>query len=218
MTLDPYRIVAFLHVVLFAYWLGADLGVMLCSRIARRSDLSDDARRAVRSAGHLIDMGPRTALVLMVPAGLILASQYGSPVQGPWLAAIAVAAAGWLWMVWTIFLQPQTPLGKLLWKIDMGWRIVLMTLFVGFGVKCLITGAPIADHWLAAKFVVFGLILMDGIYLRLVLIRMERDARAGNSPAPGAPPTALMKSLHIAVMIIWALVAIAAFLGIVKPF
>ena len=65
MYIDPHRLAAFIHVVLFAYWLGADLGVFLCGRAARRKNISDEARALVRRVGHVIDMGPRTAAVLM---------------------------------------------------------------------------------------------------------------------------------------------------------
>ncbi len=218
MNIDPFRLVAFFHVVMFCYWLGADLGVWLCGRAARRKDLSDDARAAVRKVGHLIDMGPRSALVLILPAGLILASQYGMPVHGGALVAAVLACLVWLWMVWTIFRQPQTPLGKTLWKIDMSIRAVLMVTFIGFGISCLVTGGPIEDNWLSAKLIVFGLILLDGIWLRIALFRMEALARAGKAPPVGAPPSALQKSLMASVMAIWVLVAIAAFLGVVKPF
>ena len=218
MSIDPYRLVVFFHVLMFCYWLGADLGVWLCGRAARRPGISDEARALVRKVGHLIDMGPRSALVLIFPAGLILASQYGSPVQGLGLVAAVLACGVWLWMVWTIYLQPQTPLGRTVWKIDLGFRALLMVTLIGFGVSCLVTGGPIQDRWLAAKIVVFGLILLTGIFLRIALFRMDAAARAGKAPPPGSPPTLLQKSLLSSVLVIWALVAIAAFLGVVKPF
>ena len=175
MSIDPYRLVVFFHVLMFCYWLGADLGVWLCGRAARRPGISDEARALVRKVGHLIDMGPRSALVLIFPAGLILASQYGSPVQGLGLVAAVLACGVWLWMVWTIYLQPQTPLGRTVWKIDLGFRALLMVTLIGFGVSCLVTGGPIQDRWLAAKIVVFGLILLTGIFLRIALFRMAQQ-------------------------------------------
>lgn len=218
MSIDPYRLVVFFHVLMFCYWLGADLGVWLCGRAARRPGISDEARALVRKVGHLIDMGPRSALVLIFPAGLILASQYGSPVQGVGLVAAVLACVVWLWMVWTIYLQPQTPLGRTIWKVDLGFRALLMVTLISFGVSCLVTGGPIQDQWLAAKIVVFGLILLTGIFLRIALFRMDAAARAGKAPPPGSPPTLLQKSLLSSVLVIWALVAIAAFLGVVRPF
>jgi hypothetical protein len=208
--IDPYRLTAFLHVVLFAYWLGADLGVFICGRLASRPNLTPDTRQMVRRVGQLIDMGPRTALVLMVPAGLILASQYGSPIVGTPLVLVCVASLAWLWMVWAIFRQPHTPMGKTLWKIDLALRAALTLSFIGFGVSTWVTGEPIAFQWLAAKIVVFGLILLDGIILRLVLYRQE--ARGGK------PSPTLQRALISAVLLIWLFVATAAFLGVVKPF
>ena len=36
---EPYFLLVVLHVVLFAYWLGADFGVFTCSRYIVRPDL-----------------------------------------------------------------------------------------------------------------------------------------------------------------------------------
>jgi hypothetical protein len=215
MDIDPYRLVAFFHVVLFAYWLGADLGVFVCGRLSNRRSLSDEVRAGIRKAGQIIDMGPRTALVLMVPAGLTLASQYGLPVDGRMLALIFAASLLWLWMVWAIFLEPRTPRGQLLWKVDMALRTALTLAFIGYGVLSWVGATPIAERWLAAKIVLFGLILLDGIALRLTLLWQERLAQTGRSVLP---LPILQRTLIAAVLLIWAMVATAAFLGVTKPF
>lgn len=216
MDIDPYRLMAFFHVLLFCYWLGADLGVFISSRVARRPGLSPDARAAVRNAGALIDMGPRTAMVLMLPAGLTLAAQYGSPVQGAALIAVWGLSFIWLWMVWKIFLAPHSALGLAMWKIDMALRMLFTIAFIGFGVYCLVTGGPVTDGWLIAKFIVFGLIILDGFWLRILLYRTEAQARAAGGPV--VLSDALRTMLTASVLAIWAGVAIAAFLGVVKPF
>ena len=211
MSLDPYRIVVFLHILLFAYWLGADLGVFVCSMVGRRQNLSADQRLGLREAGDLIDMAPRTCLVLMVPVGLTLAAEYGSPIHGAVaLSAVWVAGLAWLWLVWQVHLQHHSALGKLFWKIDFAVRALVMAGFVGFGAWCLATGGPIAGHWLAAKMLLFGLIILCGIVVRIMLL-----APPPATPAAGATLGAGIRNV---VFMIWGLVAVIAFIGVTKPF
>ena len=75
--MDTYTLLVFLHVVLFAYWLGADLGVHLAARFAIRSDLPFEERMRFLVLILLIDLGPETAITLMVPLGLTLAVMSG---------------------------------------------------------------------------------------------------------------------------------------------
>jgi hypothetical protein len=211
MSLDPYRVVVFLHVLLFVYWLGADLGVFICSTVGRREDLTDDQRRGLREAGELIDMAPRTCLVLMVPVGLTLAATFGSPIRGaPVLTVIWLASLAWLWLVWQVHLQHNSSLGRLFWKIDFGIRGLVMAGFVGFGAWCLATGGPIAARWLAVKMLLFGLIILCGIGVRILLLSSAKPA-----PAAAGSARAVDNRIRNVVFVIWALVAV---IGVTKPF
>ena len=48
MDIELLRLVAYVHVLLFVYWLGTDLGVFLCSARLTRDDLSLEERLRVR--------------------------------------------------------------------------------------------------------------------------------------------------------------------------
>jgi hypothetical protein len=216
---NTYALVMFLHVLLFAYWLGSDLGVFICSLTARRADVSADARARLQQAGVLIDMAPRTCLVLIVPTGLTLAANFGAPIQGPALALVWVASLLWLWLVWQVHWKHGAPIGRTYWRIDFAIRLAVMVGFLGVGLWCLATGAPIAERWLGAKILIFGLIILCGVIVRILLLRMEH--------APAPPPAATGAASRAAdgrdlirrvVLVIWALVAVAAFLGVTKPF
>ena len=204
--LSTYTLVAFLHILLFAYWLGSDLGVFICSLTARRPDVSEDARARLQQAGVLIDMAPRTCLVLMAPAGLTLAANFGSPIRGAALGVVWVLALAWLWLVWEVHWRHGAPIGRLYWRIDFAVRSAVMAAFLGFGAWCLVTRSPISDAWLSAKFLIFGLIILCGIVVRILLLRPP--------PARGDGRDLIRQ----VVLVIWALVAAAAFLGVTKPF
>ena len=60
----------FFHILMFVIWLGMDVGVYYCGKYTTRRDLTYQERRRFLELLMLLDMGPRTALVMMVPLGL----------------------------------------------------------------------------------------------------------------------------------------------------
>ena len=118
MIIEPFRLVAFLHVLLFVYWLGADLGVMLTSLASTRKGIGAEAKARLSEVGALIDMAPRTCLVLMVPVGLTLAQNYGSPVTGPALWLVWIVGLIWVWLVWQVHWRQGSAVGETMWRID----------------------------------------------------------------------------------------------------
>ena len=67
----------FIHILLFVYWLGADLGVFLLAKAARRSDLTFDQRVISLRMAMKIDILPRLSFALMFPVGLELSAAKG---------------------------------------------------------------------------------------------------------------------------------------------
>ena len=214
--LNTHTLVAFLHVLLFAYWLGSDLGVFICGMVGRRPGLSAEARAKLQEAGALIDMAPRTCLVLMVPTGLTLAADFGSPARGLALGAVWVASVAWLWLVWQVHWRHGSALGRTYWRIDFVVRSLVMAGFVGFGAASLAGLTAVAGRWLAAKMLVFGLIILCGIVVRILLLR--GTATVPQADGAAAPRPDAMPRIRQVVLVIWALVALAAFLGVTKPF
>lgn len=223
--MDPFvfDLVRYLHVLLFVYWLGGDLGVWMTGKQLIRDDIPLEERLRTRQIGVLIDMAPRTCLVLMVPAGFTLASNWGSPLTGSTLIVLWALALAWLWLVWEVHWKKNEPIGKTLQSIDLGLRYVLGTVILAFGAYCLATGGPVADKWLAAKIALYGLIIYNGIVLRKIagnwnaafdLIRAGGDKRIEGEKMLKAN----RRKVEPPVLTIWALVAIMGFLGVTKPF
>jgi hypothetical protein len=221
--IEPLRLMAFLHVLLFVYWLGADLGVFLCSARLTRDDLSLDERLRTREIGVALDMAPRTALPLMIPVGFTLAVPYGGPIAGGWLAALWLFTLAWVALVWTVHHRKNEPIGARLQRIDLGIRYVLMVAMAAFGAACLVTGAPIADKWLATKITLFGVIILNGVWLRRIGGRwqaaFDKVRAGGEARLAGERMIKANRAVaRVAALLIWFLVAAMAFLGVVKPF
>jgi len=223
--LDPslFLIIKFVHVLIFVYWLGGDLGVWIAGKYMQRSDLSIDERIRAREIGVLVDMAPRTCNVLMVPVGFTLASSWGSPLPGWFIAFIWIFSAGWLWMVWEIHNRRKDPTIKALMKHDLNVRYVVGTTILFYGLYNLFGGGAIEEQWLAAKITLYGLILFTGIWIRKSIVDLTpyyaMIRAGGEQQVEGeAKLRAARKKVEPPVLTIWALVAAMGFLGVVKPF
>jgi hypothetical protein len=206
--MDPFvfSFVKYLHVLLFVYWLGGDLGVWMTGKQMIRDDLSLDERLRIRQVGALIDMAPRVCLVLMIPVGFTLASNWGSQLNGPVLLLLWVFCMAWLWLVWEVHWKKNEPIGKTLGSIDLKLRYVIGTAILGYGLYNLVGGGPvteivlrkIAGNWQTA----FDMIRAGGEQRVAGELQMKANRRRVEPP----------------VLTIWALVAIMGFLGVTKPF
>lgn len=216
MIFDVHNLVLFLHLLLFAYWLGSDLGVMINSIYANRSDLTGNARGMLRDAGTLIDMAPRTCLVLMVPVGITLATRWGLDLSAGALLGVWVFGFAWLWMVWMVHWRHGSPAGMFWWKIDLAVRCVVMVGFITAGISGLTLGEPVASFWLAAKMLLFGVLILLGVAVRFMLLfwpPVPKPATEGGE----FQPQPFWTGLRLVVFAIWGLVMLMALIGISKP-
>ncbi len=223
-----YALWQFAHILLFVYWLGADLGVFLAARYVARSDLGLDERLRFLELLLRLDLGPRSALILMIPVGGTLAAQLGSaPLFEPLLPPLWGSALLWLAIAWWIVLWPRHRATPLLTALDRWLRIVVVATSAGIALPSLLRGAPIGTPWLAAKLLLFAAVVWLGLLLRGVLrdwgsgfaaLRTAvgpdaaRQSRAANALIDAAYRRATRYAL-----LLWLLVAAIAFLGVTKP-
>lgn len=118
--MNSHALWQYAHILLFVYWLGADLGVFFASRYVARADLPLDERLRFLELLLKVDMAPRTALILMIPVGFALATALGlAPFAAGWLPAIWILCLGWLALAWYLFRLGRDPraarLAVLLW-------------------------------------------------------------------------------------------------------
>ena len=92
MNVDAYTLLVFLHVLLFAYWLGPDWGVFVSARRAANEALSREQRLQYLATSVEIDVVPRTAIVLIIAVGFTLS----------YLSGFANVGAGFVWAWWLL--------------------------------------------------------------------------------------------------------------------
>lgn len=210
---------AFLHVLVFVYWLGGDLGAFYTSHFLTRPDVSADRRLMAAKIVGDVDMAPRTALILALPTGLLLAESKGWMALGwPAIGAILVASLVWLALAWKLHLDHGAPTDWLK-RVDSGLRYGLILVLVTVGITALTGGIEI-PLFLAIKMLTLAGCVGLGLYIRVVLKPLG-PALAGLVGADSAAAeTDLARTLNRArplVMGIWALLLIAAFFGLWTP-
>ncbi len=220
--MNTYPLWQYAHILLFVYWLGADLGVSVASRYVARSDLPLEERLRFLELLLKVDMGPRTALILIIPVGFMLATTLGiAEFARAWLPLIWVAAFAWLALAWYLYRHARDPRSARWARLDQGLRIAVIASFLAIGIASLATGGPLGTAWLAGKFVLFAGVVTLGLMLRIVIrdwvtgfaqLRVEATRDAGNARIFAAHQRA-KRLAHL----LWAGVAAVAFLGVVKP-
>ncbi len=223
MNIQIHNVLAFFHVVFFVYAIGGDIAVYFIGQYMTRDQLSIEERLRVRSMRFLVDMSARTSLVLLLPIGFNLAVSFGSPIKGNVLYLIWIASFLWLCLVWQVHFKRGTTLGELLKKIDLSIRYLLAAILIGFGAYCLLTNTLITTDWLALKIVLFGAILLNGIWIRSIVGSWQDavDLVLAGDTSRTLGEELIKKNqamLNKAALLIWVLVVAMAFLGQVKPF
>lgn len=218
--MDPYSLFVFLHVLLFVFWLGTDVGVFLAAKISEKPELSVETRSTVLGLGMVLDRLPRSALALIVPSGLQLAVMSGQlSLPGYALPLAWGLALFWLAVLWAGFLKPHTPTEQKAMLFNFAMNAILAVLVLAAGVWLLMAGS--VAGWIAIKILIVGLIFVCGVTLD-VLFKPAVEAFVGitTSGATDELNAAYSKAIgpvYLVVLAIYALVLIAAWFGIAKP-
>lgn len=218
--MDWYPLFVFLHVLLFVFWLGTDVGVFLAAKISEKPALSVETRSTVLGLGMVLDRLPRSALALIVPSGLQLATMSGQlALPGGALPLMWALALIWLAVLWAGFLNPQTPTEQKAMLFNFAMNAVLAILVLAAGVWLLAAGN--VAGWIAIKILIVGLIFVCGVFLD-VLFKPAVEAfvgitTSGASDELNAAYSKAIGPVYLIVLAIYALVLAAAWLGIAKP-
>lgn len=216
--MSTYIILKFLHVLLFAYWLGPDWGVFVSGRRIANPHLSREERMRFLKASVAIDFFPRSSIVLIIAVGLTLAGISGYIPLGPvLLTVIWMVAVIWLVLVWfTGYVLQPGPLKTRLDAVHVLLRHVVTAILLGVGVYSLVFGKPIATQWLAVKLILVAILIAMGSVLRVIVGSWVRDL-TGVAGSEGAIARSYPFTRKLA-MTFWLTSISIAFLGVAKSF
>jgi hypothetical protein len=208
-----------LHMLVLVYWLGGDLGAFYTSRYLTDPGIHPDRRLMAAGIVGDVDMAPRTALILALPTGYMLAVTTGwlsAPIWTAW--GVLLAGLVWLGIAWRLHLaHGRAPVW--LKTVDLGLRWVLLASLAASGVAAL-SGVIDMPAFIALKCLCLSAAIGMGLMIRRVLSPLGSALVGLQSAEPAAAEAKLAQTLRRArplVLVIWALILAAACFGLLKP-
>jgi hypothetical protein len=219
-----YQNLVFLHVLLFVFWLGADLGVFILGQHFRKRSYSLPERLTILKLLVITDMGPRTAWCLMVPVTISMTYTGGWwPGLPGWVLLLSWGVGlVWLWLVWDAHSHDQTPRAARNRRLENWLKYTLTAFYLALGVLSLLQNAPFGERWLAWKALLFGVVFLAAIMIDVAFKpvgpKLVALMQQGSSDETEVPLRKAMDRTRIWVFIVYGLLFVTAYLGNVKPF
>ena len=216
-----YEIWKFLHICMFVFWLGTDVGVMLCSKKSTDPNLGVEARFQMLEMALKIELLPRVMWVMALPFGVQLSKTMGYidpssiTLTMMWLFTLA-------WLVTNVggAANLNEPWGQQLSKINrfivaslgVGLIIVAISSFMGYG--------PYEANSVALKVGLYGLVNLTILGIEVAFFPLglayERLATEGSSPEIESSISGGMDLTLRWVHATYILIFITAFIGATK--
>lgn len=211
-----------MHLLLFAYWLGGDIGVFYSSGFAVNRNLSRGARQAAGTIMMNLDLIPRLCLSLMLTVGGILTHYYG--IDHPLWQMVGIILLGPIWTCSLIYIHfnEGTDLVKTMTKIDYYFRwIMVFTLIASVSYAFYFTDRLNANPWIGAKLIIFAALIFCGIMIRKYIggfIKGIHNIATDNiNEADDIAMAESLSKARVFVLTIWVLLLVEVWIGVAKP-
>ncbi|MDJ0927722.1 MAG: hypothetical protein QNJ73_08735 [Gammaproteobacteria bacterium] len=219
--MDLHDLFLILHLLLFCYWLGGDLGVFYSSGKVIDPTLSDSARVTAAKIMVNLDLVPRICMSLMLTVGGVLSEFKGVPHPTWQMVGIVLLGPVWLAMVLAVHLQEGSDLGKKIAKVDYWFRVVLVIYLLISVTVSFQFGELSQAPWVGAKLIVFAGLVFCGIMIRRYIGPYAQGIHAlattGSTDEINAGMTRSLGQCRPYVLAIWAGLLIETYLGVVEP-
>ena len=220
--MTAYQFWLFLHLLLFVYWLGADLGVLVLAKKVKDRSLPFEQRALLIQMAVIIDALPRLSMAVMFPVGLELASNLGLVALPLWLR-VSVWLLGIGWAVLIIQMgRAEGGHAPRLAAIQTVGLAVATVLLVALGGWSLLGNGPFSPGWLSIKVLLFGVIaaLAIGIDWAFKPLgpALGRLAQEGSTDEIEIAISASIDATVRWVYLLYATLIVMAFLGVTRLF
>ncbi|QHJ12824.1 hypothetical protein FX988_03082 [Paraglaciecola mesophila] len=220
--MTPYDIALLVHILLFCYWLGGDVGVFYSSQFVIDDKLSRETRLTAAKIMLGCDLVPKICMSLMLSAGGILAHYLGIEHQ-PWqFVGILLLGPVWLTMVLVLHYKHNASYIPLLTKIDFYFRWAMIATLIASTIYAYSTGRLAEAPWIAVKLLGFAFLIFCGLMIRVNLkefsITYAKILQKTDDSADNLKMARSLKKVKPWVMTIWLVLILEAYVGIAKPY
>ena len=210
-----------LHLLLFAYWLGGDIGVFYSSGFAINSKHSLEARKIAGKIMINLDLVPRLCLSLMLTVGGILSESYGIEHDPLFRLGIILLGPVWFSVLLYIHFNEGTDLVKRITRIDYIFRWVMMFAIIISVTMDWTSGRLDSEPWIGAKLLLFAALIFCGIMIRKYIGGFAQGIhKIASGSINSQENKAMADSLsrcRVFVLTIWVILLVEAAIGVIKP-
>lgn len=218
--MDAHEFWRWIHILLFVFWLGADVGVFTCGVWMKRAGLTPEERVLLLRVSSIVDLLPRISAALMLPVGTMLARVWVPAVDDTWVAIAWAVSIAWLVLTFAGIRTFGTPAGA---KISLVTHVFLIAL----AVVCFWTAAQwrngpgAGPGWVATKLTLYGGVCLLAIGIELgfrPVVAAFGKLMAPETRAEGEAQ--LARGLNITLGVVAALYAVlivASWYGTARP-
>lgn len=219
--MSAYEITLLIHIILFCYWLGGDVGVFYSSKFVVDPNRSQSGRLTAAKIMLDCDLLPRICMSLTLTVAGLLSYQMGIQYE-PWLlATIILLGPLWLTMVLTLHFAHNAKFIPTLTRIDLYFRWVLIAIIIGSCIYAYSNEQLKQAPWLIVKLLGFAFMVFCGLMIRLNMGGfINTYTKLLSNTHTDEDNQAMISSLNRMrpwVVTIWLVLIIEAGVGIAKP-
>jgi hypothetical protein len=219
--MNAHDLFVILHLLLFCYWLGGDIGVFYSSGMVADPKLSNSARMTAAKIMIGLDIVPRLCSAVMLTVGGILTEFIGIEHPTWQMALIILLAPVWVASELILHFKHDAAFANTVRTLDLllKWAVIIGCI-VSVGLS-FADGRLAAEPWVGYKILVFAAIVFCSLMInRTIGPYMEgiQQIAAGSITDTQTDAMAVsLKKVKWAVMGIWAGLVIEVFLGVIRP-
>lgn len=220
--MSSYELWKYLHVLMFVFWVGTDMGVMLSARKSTDSRLTLEARLTLLKMALVIELLPRTMWAMALPFGVMLSRELGLlHVSDGGLVLVWIFTIAWALISLGGAHYSEKPFGQRLQAVNR-WIIgILGTSLVLIGLWSYLGEGPFESRWLAAKVGLYGVINLTVLGIEAAFIPVGpafgRLFTEGSSPDVEAAISKGMATTMFWVYTSYILILIVGLIGVARP-
>lgn len=165
--MTTFLLLKYVHILLFVFWLGTDMGTYYASRFVINSKLSTPQRATAMQILMGCDLGPRIAMPLSIPTGIHLGSLLGVvKISTTALSLVWGISILWLVLVLAVHFGKKESLKKKLKNIDFWIRPLMVLVVGGFALYSMANPEYILADWVNYKLLIVCGLILFGLGIR----------------------------------------------------